>query len=110
MNQPFSNGGRMPKVADIRVVALYHPQTGKISHVHSVTVFEGGRAVDEKEAIETAKALAKKAGHATDTLAVRVSKDPMHGRKPHRIDVKTGEFVPLEMPKRGKAAASPTSR
>ena len=106
MDHIFSNGGRMPKVADTHVVALYHRQTGKIFHVHSVTVFEGARAVSEKEAIETAKALAKKAGHAIDVLTVKVSKDLLHGRKPHRIDVKTGEFVPLETPKRAKAAAS----
>jgi hypothetical protein len=110
MNHVFSNGGRVPKVADTHVVALYHPQTGKISHVHSVTVFEGGRAVSEKEAVETAKALAKKAGHSVDTLSIKVSKDLMHGRKPHRIDVKTGDFVPLEMPKRRRAAASAGTR
>jgi len=104
-NQMFSNGGRMLKVADIHVVALYHPETGKISHVHSVTVFEGGRAVSEKEAVETAKGLAKKAGHSIEGLAVKVSKDLMHGRKPHRIDVKSGEFVPLEMQKRRRIVA-----
>jgi hypothetical protein len=105
MNKPmYSNGGLVPKVADTHVVALYHPD-GKIAHVHSVTIFEGGRAVDEKEAIETAKKLARKAGHSVDKLGVKVSKNLMHGRRPHRIDIKSKEFVAVAMPKRTKSAA-----
>lgn len=65
-NLTYSSGGRAPKVADAHVVALYHPSTGKIAHVHSVTVFEGARPVSEKEAIEAAKALARLVVAAVD--------------------------------------------
>jgi hypothetical protein len=91
----ITNGGRAPEVSDIHVVALYDPTTGKIAHVHTVTIFKGGRAVNERAAIEAAVAQAAKAGHQTDRLKVKVSKDPSHARSPHRIDVKTGEFVAL---------------
>jgi hypothetical protein len=102
----FSNGGTVPKVADTHVVALYHPVSGKILHMHSVTVFEGGRAVSQEEAIETAKKLASKTGLKIAGLEVKLSKDLNHARKPHRIDVKSGEFVAVPMVKRAKAAAT----
>ena len=71
--------------------------------MHSVTVFEGGRAVTEKEAVDTAKSLAKRAGRPIAELAVKVSKDLSHAHRPHHIDAKSGEFVPAATPKRAKA-------
>jgi len=82
---------------------LVRSGTGKIAHVHSVTVFEGGRAVTEKEAVDTAKSLAKRAGRPIAELAVKVSKDLSHAHRPHHIDAKSGEFVPAATPKRAKA-------
>ena len=91
----YPSGGRLPKVADVHVVALYQPSSGKIVYVHSVTVFEGARVVSEQEAVETAKSLARKAGHAVQELGVKLSKDMMHASKRYQIDVSSGEFVPL---------------
>ena len=89
----ITNGGRAPEVSDTHVVALYHPDTGKIVHLHTVTVFKGGRVVTEKEAIDAAVANALKVGHQTEHLKVKTSKDPAHGRSPHRIDLDSGRFI-----------------
>lgn len=87
--------GKVPEVLDVHVVAVFEPDTGRIVHVHMVTVFKGGRSVSETEAIETALARAKKAGHSTELLKTKTSKNPLHGRIPHKIDIKTGGFVPI---------------
>lgn len=98
--QGIAGGGAAPRVSDVHVVALYDPQTGKIAHVHTVTVFEGGRPVTEREAIDAAKAQAARAGHRLDGLEIKVSKDPAHGLRPHRVDVAAGEMVALPAPPR----------
>lgn len=102
-SQGIAGGGEAPRVSDVRVVALYDPQTGRIAHVHTVTVFEGGREVSEREAIETAKGQAERMGHRVEGLEVKVSRDPVHGRSPHRIDTASGEIVAV-------AARSPAQR
>ena len=91
----ISNGGRAPEIADTHVVALYNPETGKIMHLHTVTVFTGGRAVTEAQVIEAAKARAAKAGHRVEHLKVKTSTNATHGRAPHRIDISSGKFVAL---------------
>jgi hypothetical protein len=91
----LSSGGRAPKVSDIHVVALFDPKTGNIRHVHTITVFEGGRAISERQAIESARAQAAKSGLKTEGLEIKTSRDAVHGRFPHRIDLKSKEFVAL---------------
>lgn len=101
MNQHnLSNGGKAPKIVDLFVVALYDSGTGMIRHVHTVTMFEGGGRVDEQEVVRRASDKASKAGHNTANLKIKISKDADHGRRPHRIDLKTGEFVRVEMKRR----------
>ena len=100
----YSSGGKTPKIMDTHVVALYHPTTGKIAHVHSITVFEGARAVSEQQAVETAKSIARKCSVPVEGLEAKLSKDPNHARKPHRIDLKSGQFVPLDPRRRVRAA------
>jgi len=95
MENNIAGGGNAPRIADIHVVAVYDPDSGKIAHLHTVTVFEGGRAVGEKEAVSAAMALARKAGHPVERLKTKVSKDAKHGRSPHKIDLKSGNFVPV---------------
>jgi hypothetical protein len=102
MTHILMNGGRVPEISDIQVVALYEPDAGKIVHVHTVTVFKGGREVSEKEAIDTAVAHASKAGLRTERLKIKVSKDADHGRRPHRIDLSTGDFIPLPLKSRNR--------
>lgn len=96
-NQNISSGGNAPRIVDYYVVALYEPETGAIRHLHTVTVFEGGRRVDEGEAVQRAHEKANKAGHRTEHLKIKVSKDAAHGHRAHRIDLTTGEFVAVEL-------------
>jgi hypothetical protein len=103
-NQIASNGGRAPAVSDTLVVALYHPDSGRIAHLHTVTVFEGGRAVTEKEAVDAARSHAARAGHPADRLKAKVSRDPAHGRGRHRIDPGSGAFVAAPATPRRKAS------
>jgi len=94
MNYPsIHSAGKAPAISDYHVVAFYHPETGAIRHLHTVTVFAGGRAVDEAEAVRRAHEKATAAGHNLSRLKFKVSKDPEHGHRPHRIDLKTGHFV-----------------
>lgn len=96
MANSIAGGGRSAKrVADVHVVALYDPASGHIWHLHTVTVFEGGRHVSEEEAVAKAKELAKKQGHPVDRLHVKTAKDAAFARRPHRIDVRSGKFVLL---------------
>ena len=101
-HQHVSSAGNAPKVVDHYVVALYEPSTGTIRHVHTVTLFEGGNVVDEREAIRRAHDKATKAGHNTATLRFKVSKNSEHGRRPHRIDVTTDQFIPIQLTNRHK--------
>jgi hypothetical protein len=89
------SGGNAPEISDVHVVAVYDPNTGTIFHVHNVTVYKGGRSVTEKEAIDTALARASEAGHRTENLEIKLSKNPVHGRSPHKIDLTTGDFMPV---------------
>ena len=76
-----------------QVIALYDPGTGRIHHCHTVHIHKGGREVSEKEAIEAAHRHARRMGHKTEHLKVKVSTDPAHGHSPHVIDLRSGEFV-----------------
>jgi hypothetical protein len=82
----------------MKVVALYEPATGNIVHTHVLVVHEGGRDVPDEEVMRTAVEQASRLGHPVDQLDTRVSTDPEHTTRPHRINTDTGEFVALEMP------------
>jgi len=99
-----AGAGRVPSVTDVQVIALYDAATGDIVHTHSVTVLEGGRMISERDAVEAAKTAARRAGHSVEALEVKTSKNPEHGLTPYRIDVRSGEFVPIEMPRRKSGA------
>jgi hypothetical protein len=85
-------------VTGVRIVALYEPDSGKILHVHTVTMFQGGREVTVSEAIEAALEHASRIGHMVERLQTKVSSNHEHSRRPHRIDLQTGEFVPHHPP------------
>jgi hypothetical protein len=87
--------GRAPKVIATRVVALYDGETGRIHHSHTVHIHKGGRDVAEQEAIEAAHRHARRLGHDTARLKVKVSTNAEHGHSPHAIDVASGEFVAI---------------
>jgi hypothetical protein len=98
----MSYAGRAPKVIATRVVALYDAETGRIHHCHTVHIHEGGREVAEQEAIEAAHRHARRLGHDTARLKVKLSSHAEHGHFPHAIDLASGEFVaiPGRMPDR----------
>jgi len=93
MGNNIAGGGNARRISDIHVVAVYDPESGRIAHLHTVTVFEGGRSVSEKEAVSAAMTFAQKAGHQVQRFKTKVSKDARHGKSPHRIDVRSGDFV-----------------
>jgi hypothetical protein len=94
-NENISSGGTAPKIANNHIVALYESASGKIRHLHCVTVFEGGASVSENQAVTDAQKAAAKFGHNVKDLKVKTSTDRAHAIRPHRIDVSTGNFVPL---------------
>jgi hypothetical protein len=96
----FSYAGRAPKVIATRVVALYDAETGRIHHCHTVHIHEGGREVTEQEAIKAAHGHARRLGHDTARLKVKLSGNPEHGHFPHAIDMASGEFVAISKPHR----------
>jgi hypothetical protein len=91
--------GRKPRVleiAEVKIVALYEPNAGYIVHMHTITMFKGGRVVSEKEAIETAHREAASIGHMTEELKTKVTSDHEHAKHCNRIDPNTGKFVKAE--------------
>lgn len=94
----FFVAGKSAKVISTQVVALYDPQSGQIRHVHAVHVHQGGRNVPDSEAIEEAHDHARRLGHDTRRLKVKVSNRSEHAHLPHRIDTLTDEFVPINFP------------
>jgi len=108
MNQPlFLYAGKAPRIVATKVVALYDPASGHISHTHTVHVHEGGRDVPDSEAIEGARRYAKKLGHDIDRLKVKLSAHAEHGHLPHRIDVASGEFVAMDLAERRNSSRRP---
>lgn len=91
----IQSAGRIREVVDVKVVALYEPSTGSIVHMHTEVAFKGGRIATEKEAIERAHKSATRQGHDTGKLKVKVSLNPSHAMRPHRIDLSSGNFVAL---------------
>jgi hypothetical protein len=90
--------GRKQTPTRVKVVALYERATGNIVHTHIVVMHEGGRDVADEEVIGTALEEAARLGHTVDQLDTKLSTDPEHTVRPHRIDTNTGEFVALELP------------
>ena len=95
MSMPVGRTGSA--IADTKIVALYQPDSGDIAHMHVVMTFPGGRAVGDQEAIEAARRHAAIAGRAVEGLRVAVSGDRRHAAHPHRIDLRSGTFVPVEI-------------
>lgn len=111
MQQPvIGYAGRAPKVVSTRVVALYDPETGRIHHLHTVHIHEGGRNVPEHEAIEAAHRHARKLGHDTARLKVKISTNAEHGHHPHVIDIARGEFVARSPQPPGRLSEKPVNR
>ncbi|MGA2688676.1 MAG: hypothetical protein ABSE85_11470 [Candidatus Korobacteraceae bacterium] len=94
--------GRSREVADVKVVALYEPDTGNVVHMHTVVAFKGGRILSEKEAIEEAYKQAGRLSQDLSTLKTKVSSNYAHALRPHRIDPKSGDFISLALHKIGE--------
>jgi|SRR5437660_2332876 hypothetical protein len=94
----FSAGKNHLTVGHVQVVALYDPD-GTIRHVHTVTTMRGADPVTQDHAIAEAKRHASRRHKNSDALAVALSDDVEHARRPHRIDPKTKSFVPVSKSK-----------
>jgi hypothetical protein len=94
----FSAGKNHLTVGQVQVVALYDPD-GTIRHVHTVTTMRGADPVTQDHAISEAKRHASRRHKNSDALAVALSDDVEHARRPHRIDPKTKSFVPVSKSK-----------
>lgn len=94
MNAHISaTGGQVPPIDDVHVILLYDPESGRVIHLHKVTVFKGGQGKSEQEAIEAALAQAAKVGHSIERLNVKVWKNPAYAHAPQRVDLSTGDVI-----------------
>ena len=98
MNSSMVSSAGAHGIAELKVVALYQPDSGRVIHVHVVTVFKGGRSVSEQEAIDAAHKHAARLGHVVSELKTKVSSDYRHASRPHWVDPRTDQFVPLPIP------------
>jgi hypothetical protein len=76
-----------------RVVAFHRPVNGSIAYKHIVKVFTGGRAVSEKEAIDTARSNAVRFSLDVNQLEMKVTTNVDRAARAQSVDTKTGEFV-----------------
>ena len=83
----FSTKKNQLTVENVQVVALYDPD-GTIRHVHTVTTMHGASPVTQDQATAEARRHASRRHKNSDALAVALSNDVEHGRRPHRIDIK----------------------
>src|SRR5664279_1001348 len=90
----FSTEKNHLTVGHVQVVALYDPD-GTIRHDHTVTTMRGAIPVTQDQATAEARRHASRRHKNSDALAVALSNDVEHGRRPHRIDLKTKSFVPV---------------
>jgi hypothetical protein len=96
----FGTGGNMPRVVSTRVVAIYRRGDGRVVHLHTVRVFEGGRDVSREEAEETAVAHAARIGHDLAAMRVHHAEElPGHFGVFH---VEAGRLVGRELPEGAK--------
>jgi hypothetical protein len=99
MNSSTVSSSAAHEIAELKIVALYQPDSGKVMHVHVVTMFKGGRSVSEQEAVDAAYKHAARLGHVVTELKSKVSSDHLHASRPHWVDPRTSEFVPLPLPR-----------
>ena len=95
----FSAGKNHLSVGHVQVVALYDPDDGTIRHIHTVTTMRGANPVTQDQATAEARRHASRRHKNSDALAVALSDDVEHARRPHRIDPKTKSFVPVSKSK-----------
>ncbi len=96
---PFQGSGRPSNVESIQVVVLYETATGRIVHREVVTTFAAGRRVPVGEAVASARLQAARVGHPIHLLRAKVSHDPRHATGRHRIDLDTGKFIEVPVPR-----------
>jgi hypothetical protein len=90
------SGGRVPRVVNTMVVALYRPGDGRVVHLHTVRVFEGGRAIGRDEAEKTALANAARHGHDVASLRVHHASDLPGNFGSYFLDPATGKLAGRE--------------
>jgi hypothetical protein len=102
MKHPMlQSAGKPREISEVKVIAFYAAETGNIVYMHTVVTLKGGRRTNDQDAIQQAHHQASRAGVQIAHLPTKVSTNPEHAARPHRIDLTSGEFVPLSSPKLG---------
>ena len=94
----WGTGGNMPRVIATRVVAIYRPADGRVVHMHTVRVFEGGRDVGREEAEQTARSHAARIGHDLSALRVHHAEEVPGHFGAYYVDAASGRLVGRELP------------
>ncbi len=75
---------------------LYDPESGNIIHTHRSVAYPGATAVTRERAEERARALAARSGQDVSRLkALDVSPDEWNESHAYRVDVHSGQLVPI---------------
>ena len=108
----FLYNGKPAPPGATKVCVLYDPEDdGRIVHVHTVTTFPGGRAVDEKEVERRAFIRAKAAGRSTEGLkALHVSPSDISPSMRYRVDVEMAKLIELMLTAKPAKQAKPAKK
>lgn len=80
----------------VQVVAFYDRKTGNIRHVHTVTTVGGAKRVSKEQALAEAKEYAARHHKSVESFGVAFSEEAEHAHRPHKIDLDTKAFVPVD--------------
>ena len=95
----MGNGGKAPKTSATHTVAVYDA-TGRVVRMHSVVVFEGGKAVSQEEAQKEAIELSRRSGHDVTKLKSLIVDQVAAKAGQFRVDVGSKKLVALDTPLR----------
>jgi hypothetical protein len=74
--------------------AVYDSKTGRVVHIHRLTVHRGADAPSAAESATQALELARRHGHEGDLETVEISPADLQGHAPEHVDLATGEIKP----------------
>ncbi len=90
-----SSDNKELSIDHVQVVAFYDGNTGDIRHVHTVTTVGKAKPVSKDQALAEAKEYASRHHKNIESFSIAFSNQAEHAYRPHKIDLKTMAFVPL---------------